>query len=207
VSWQDIEAAVQSAIQQASLQTGVPAEVLQFIHEHEVVITAQGPNQGTFTNSSNFGGFFGLPSNLLHNGDPTLQALTTADLLKSYGASDWQTAIKDYNVGPGGSLGNSYAASYPGGGSAPPSGGSSAGAGVTSGAPPSSAPTASNCQDWQLPGGITLAGTHIFCSVGNFFAAGGWGKLLLSIVGAGLIIGGSLVYFKGDLPKAVPVPV
>ena len=56
-----------------------------------------------------------------------------------------------------------------------------------------------DCQDWQLLGS-PLPGTHIFCSVGNFFAAGGWGKILLTLLAAGLIIGGAVIYFKGDLP-------
>lgn len=60
-----------------------------------------------------------------------------------------------------------------------------------------------DCQDWQLLGS-PLPGTHIFCSVGNFFAAGGWGKILLTLLAAGLIIGGAVIYFKGDLP-VVPV--
>lgn len=65
--------------------------------------------------------------------------------------------------------------------------------------------TVSPCQDWSIAG-ATLPGTHIFCAVGLFFQQGGWGKILLTLLASGLIIGGGIIYVRGDMPK-MPVPV
>lgn len=113
-----VEQQVQAAIQRASRQTGVPASVLQWIHDHEVTISREGPLQGTTTNPQGYGGFFGLPASDFSGGDPYRQALTTAKLLQGYNQPTWQAAINEYNTG---SPTRGYGSGYGGGGAPVPS--------------------------------------------------------------------------------------
>lgn len=195
---QAIEDQVQAAIQEASQQTGVPASVLQFIHQNEVNINLQGPGQGTFTNPQGFGGFFGLPSNMLSGGDPYQQAISVAHLLQSYGANTWQDAIRIFNAGPNGSLSSSYAANYNGSGG--PTGVISvSGVGPGASAQGGMAAAGAGAQDFVITNPLT--GQPWITIPGTAWLAngGGW-KLLFTLIAVALIIIGAILYFKGEVP-------
>ena len=220
-----VELSVQDAIQRASAQTGVPASVLQWIHSHEVNIGAQGPNQGTVTVDAGggvrCGGFFGLCTNSgLNNGsDPFTQALTTANLLLSYGKNTWQAAISAFNLGPNAPVGG-YGAQYPGNGGPfgdtfssvpqPPNFAPGTSTPVTFNPSPTgggangTSPSPAVCNDWDipLPGGnsVTLFGSRIFCQVSNFISTPqNWAKAGLTLLAIGLIIAGLVLYLRGEM--------
>lgn len=195
---------------QASADTGVPVDVLQFIHRNEVNISLEGPNQGTLANPQGYGGYFGLPSSLFGGGDPLSQALTTAKLLIGYGAKSWQDAIRIFNVGQGGSLSSSYAVNFSSGDSPPSSSPSSSTSGSsssasTSPAQSSSSSTANGNSDFTFTMPITnqtltIPGTGALTNIVDWAQnSANWWKLGLTAAAVLLLAGGTLIYVKGEL--------